>query len=166
MTGTENLAIFHADLADSADTNNPSILRNLRAYTLYIFSTQISQIPQKQIQSAYPVPSVRAKTPSIFHADLADSADTKNPRILRAYTLYVFSSQISQIPQKQTIPVFCVIYVPKYYIFFPRRSRRLRRYKKIGTEDIFRGFMVSLYVKGKENGHAQAYSPTGAMVLK
>ena len=28
------------------------------------------------------------------------------------------------------------------------------------------GFMVSLYVKGKENGHVQAYAPTGAMVQK
>ena len=28
------------------------------------------------------------------------------------------------------------------------------------------GFMGSLYVKGKENGHVQAYAPTGAMVLK
>jgi len=36
----------------------------------------------------------------------------------------------------------------------------------IGTADIFRGFMVSLYVKGKENGHVQAYAPTGAMGLK
>ena len=36
----------------------------------------------------------------------------------------------------------------------------------IGTADIFRGIMVSLYVKGKENGHVQAYAPTGAMVLK
>ena len=35
-----------------------------------------------------------------------------------------------------------------------------------GTADIFRGFMVSLYVKGKENGHGQAYAPTGAMGLK
>ena len=35
-----------------------------------------------------------------------------------------------------------------------------------GTADIFRGFMVSLYVKGKENDHVQAYAPTGAMVLK
>ena len=35
-----------------------------------------------------------------------------------------------------------------------------------GTADIFRGIMVSLYVKGKENGHVQAYAPTGAMVLK
>ena len=35
-----------------------------------------------------------------------------------------------------------------------------------GTADIFRGFMVSLYVKGKENGHVQAYAPIGAMVLK
>ena len=26
--------------------------------------------------------------------------------------------------------------------------------------------MVSLYVKGKENGHVQAYTPTGAMGLK
>ena len=34
-----------------------------------------------------------------------------------------------------------------------------------GTADIFRGIMVSL-VKGKENGHVQAYAPTGAMVLK
>ena len=34
------------------------------------------------------------------------------------------------------------------------------------TADIFRGIMVSLYVKGKENGHVQAYAPTGAMVLK
>ena len=32
--------------------------------------------------------------------------------------------------------------------------------------DIVRGFMVSLYVKGKENGHVQAYAPTGAMGLK
>ena len=32
--------------------------------------------------------------------------------------------------------------------------------------DIFRGFMVSFYVKGKENGHGQAYAPNGAMVLK
>ena len=35
-----------------------------------------------------------------------------------------------------------------------------------GTADIFRGIMVSLYVKGKENGHVQAYAPTGAMGLK
>ena len=35
-----------------------------------------------------------------------------------------------------------------------------------GTADIFRGFMVSLYVKGKENGHVQAYAPNGAMGLK
>ena len=28
-----------------------------------------------------------------------------------------------------------------------------------GTADIFRGIMVSLYVKGKENGHVQAYAP-------
>ncbi|MDD6953855.1 MAG: hypothetical protein PUI88_07250 [Prevotella sp.] len=26
--------------------------------------------------------------------------------------------------------------------------------------------MVSLYIKGKENGHVQAYAPTGAMGLK
>ena len=38
--------------------------------------------------------------------------------------------------------------------------------RKSGTADIFRGFMVSLYVKGKENGHVQAYAPTGAMGLK
>ena len=38
--------------------------------------------------------------------------------------------------------------------------------RKEGTADIFRGIMVSLYVKGKENGHVQAYAPTGAMVLK
>ena len=38
--------------------------------------------------------------------------------------------------------------------------------KKLGPADIFRGIMVSLYVKGKENGHVQAYAPTGAMVLK
>ena len=36
----------------------------------------------------------------------------------------------------------------------------------IGAADIFRGIMVSLYVKGKENGHIQAYAPTGAMGLK
>ena len=30
-----------------------------------------------------------------------------------------------------------------------------------GTADIFRGIMVSLYVKGKENGHVQVYAPTG-----
>ena len=30
----------------------------------------------------------------------------------------------------------------------------------------FPWFMVSLYVKGKENGHVQAYAPTGAMGLK
>ena len=35
-----------------------------------------------------------------------------------------------------------------------------------GTADIFRGIMVSLYVKGKENGHVQAYAPTRAMGLK
>ena len=35
-----------------------------------------------------------------------------------------------------------------------------------GTADIFRGIMVSLYVMGKENGHVQAYAPTGAMVLE
>ena len=35
-----------------------------------------------------------------------------------------------------------------------------------GTADIFRGIMVSLYEKGKENGHVQAYAPTGAMGLK
>ena len=34
-----------------------------------------------------------------------------------------------------------------------------------GTADIFRGFMVSLYVKGKENGHVQAYAPTGGCTL-
>ena len=33
--------------------------------------------------------------------------------------------------------------------------------KKLGPADIFRGIMVSLYVKGKENGHVQAYAPTG-----
>ena len=38
--------------------------------------------------------------------------------------------------------------------------------KKLGPADIFRGIMVSLYVKGKENGHVQAYAPTGAMGLK
>ncbi|MCI6101935.1 MAG: hypothetical protein MR709_02670, partial [Bacteroidales bacterium] len=32
--------------------------------------------------------------------------------------------------------------------------------------DIFRGIMVSLYVKEKENGHVKAYAPTGAMGLK
>ena len=37
---------------------------------------------------------------------------------------------------------------------------------KNGTADIFRGIMVSLYVKEKENGPVQAYAPTGAMVLK
>ena len=36
----------------------------------------------------------------------------------------------------------------------------------IGAADIFRGIMVSLYVKGKENGHVQAYAPIGAMGLK
>ena len=36
----------------------------------------------------------------------------------------------------------------------------------IGTADIFCGIMVSLYVKGKENGHVQAYAPTRAMGLK
>ena len=35
-----------------------------------------------------------------------------------------------------------------------------------GAAAIFRGIMVSLYEKGKENGHVQAYAPTGAMVLK
>ena len=39
-------------------------------------------------------------------------------------------------------------------------------FDKNGTADIFRGIMVSLYVKEKENGHVQAYAPTGAMVLK
>ena len=38
--------------------------------------------------------------------------------------------------------------------------------KKLGPADIFRGIMVSLYVKGKENGHVQAYAPTGAMERK
>ena len=38
--------------------------------------------------------------------------------------------------------------------------------KTIGTADIFRGFMIGLYVKGKENGHVQAYAPTRAMGLK
>ena len=41
-----------------------------------------------------------------------------------------------------------------------------RKTSKTGTADIFRRFMVSLYVKGKENGHVQAYAPNGAMVLK
>ena len=36
----------------------------------------------------------------------------------------------------------------------------------IGAADIFRGIMVSLYVKGKENGHVPAYAPTGAIGLK
>ena len=44
--------------------------------------------------------------------------------------------------------------------------RTVTKIGKIGTADIFRGIMVSLYVKGKENGHVQAYAPTGAMVLK
>ncbi|MDY4951768.1 MAG: hypothetical protein SO098_04755 [Prevotella sp.] len=39
-------------------------------------------------------------------------------------------------------------------------------FSKFGTADIFPGFMVSLYVKGKENGHVQAYAPTGAVGLK
>ena len=37
--------------------------------------------------------------------------------------------------------------------------------ENIGTVDIFRGFMVSSYLKRKEN-HVQAYAPNGAMVLK
>ena len=45
-----------------------------------------------------------------------------------------------------------------------KKKKRISR--KLGTADIFRGIMVSLYVKGKENGHVQAYAPTGAMVLK
>ena len=38
--------------------------------------------------------------------------------------------------------------------------------RKTGTAEIFRGFMVSIYVMGKENGHVLAYTPIGAMVLK
>ena len=38
-------------------------------------------------------------------------------------------------------------------------------WRRIGTADIFRGIMVSLYVKEKENGHVQAYAPTGALSL-
>ena len=34
------------------------------------------------------------------------------------------------------------------------------------TANIFCGFMVSLYGKGKENGHTQAYAPNEAMGLK
>jgi len=33
-----------------------------------------------------------------------------------------------------------------------------RKTSKTGTADIFRRFMVSLYVKGKENGHVLAYA--------
>ncbi len=36
----------------------------------------------------------------------------------------------------------------------------------IDAADIFRGFMVSLYVKAKENGHVRAYSPNGVRGLK
>ena len=46
----------------------------------------------------------------------------------------------------------------------PQRTHSIE--VSFGTADIFRGIMVSLYVKGKENGHVQAYAPTGAMVLK
>ena len=37
---------------------------------------------------------------------------------------------------------------------------RTSKFNFFGTADIFRGIMVSLYVKGKENGHVQAYAPT------
>ena len=47
-----------------------------------------------------------------------------------------------------------------------RQQPRRPSQKNNGTADIFRGSMVSLYVKGKENGHVQAYAPTGAMGLK
>ena len=52
---------------------------------------------------------------------------------------------------------------PKLRIFL----HTISFFKKFsGKADIIRGFMVSLYVKGKENGHVQAYAPTGAVVLK
>ena len=50
--------------------------------------------------------------------------------------------------------------------YIPDNVFQYRLGKDVGTADIFRGIMVSLYVKGKENGHVQAYAPIGAMVLK
>ena len=47
-----------------------------------------------------------------------------------------------------------------------KRKSATLSFAYFGTADIFRGFMVSLYVKGKENGHVQTYAPTGAMGLK
>ena len=47
-----------------------------------------------------------------------------------------------------------------------KRRRLFLSIPNFGTEDIFRGIMVSLYVKGKENGHVQAHAPPGAIVLK
>ena len=39
-------------------------------------------------------------------------------------------------------------------------KEKFRKSGNKSTADIFRGFMVSIYVKGKENGHVQAYAPT------
>ena len=47
-----------------------------------------------------------------------------------------------------------------------KRKSATLSFAYFGTADIFRGFMVSLYVKAKENGHVQAYAPNGAMGLK
>ena len=40
--------------------------------------------------------------------------------------------------------------------FFVFLNKRIQVPQVQGAADIFRGFMVSLYVKGKENGHRQA----------
>ena len=50
--------------------------------------------------------------------------------------------------------------------FFVFLNKRIQVPQVQGTADISRGFMVSLCVKGKENGHVQAYAPTGAMGLR
>ena len=54
------------------------------------------------------------------------------------------------------------MYLPTRYILFFFVFTTFVATFFTGTADIFRGFMVSLYVKGKENGHVQAYAPTGA----
>ena len=42
--------------------------------------------------------------------------------------------------------------------YIPDNVFQYRLGKDVGTADIFRGIMVSLYVKGKENGHVISFA--------
>ena len=86
----KTLSIFLADLADSTETNTICVSCAICACQNTIYFPRGSRRFRRHKKSPY---FACQNTIYFFLADLADSADT------------------------DTIPVFCVICVPKYYIF-------------------------------------------------